>query len=384
MNFWQIKKLQELKIILLNNVKITAVVKTSLFIKLLTGLNDSDGLEGEGDEDILYEGTSPQDQVIVLKSKIQQLEILCNDLKQELSYAKNESVHLNGLQSGIQSRLNEQDNSILKLKSEILQLNLLNEQLINDKNDLIGKLDERTRSINELKTELNGRNSTIDKLKSEISSVEKEREQNKYLKQQVKNFTDTLQMVKEKESTLANLIACTDRKLGLIDTKMTHQNMKKKFITCDEINVLKDSILKLRNTFKPNHPLQFIINTLEQGFFTIIDRVNSPITPQSPPGAASTQQQQQQQPSSASSSSKSSTSSTSSSTSNKNPPLPPQHYASTTTLHNNNNNNNTNIHKQISQPILLSNGLQSNQNQTKVLYYTDKGVTPYMTTISKK
>jgi len=95
------------------------------------------------DEYILYEGTSPQDQVIVLKSKIQQLEILCNDLKQELSYAKNESVHLSGLQSGIQTRLNEQDNAILKLKSEILQLNLLNEQLINDKNDLIENLDER-------------------------------------------------------------------------------------------------------------------------------------------------------------------------------------------------------------------------------------------------
>lgn len=160
-----------------------------------------DGLE----EDILYEGTAPEEQVIVLKSKIQQLEILCNDLKQELSYAKNESVHLNGLQTGLQKRLVEQDNTILEMKSEILKLNLANEQLNNDKNDLIVRLDDRTRIINELKTELNSRNSTIDRLKADVASVDKEREQNKYLKQQVKNFTDTLQMVKEKEVLLSSL-----------------------------------------------------------------------------------------------------------------------------------------------------------------------------------
>ena len=46
---------------------------------------------------------------------------------------------------------------------------------------------------------MNSRNATIDRLKANIANVEKEREQTKYLKQQVKNFTDTLQMVKEKE-----------------------------------------------------------------------------------------------------------------------------------------------------------------------------------------
>ncbi len=32
-----------------------------------------------------------------------------------------------------------------------------------------------------------------------MSNLDKEREQTKFLKQQVRNFTDTLQMVKEKE-----------------------------------------------------------------------------------------------------------------------------------------------------------------------------------------
>jgi hypothetical protein len=144
---------------------------------------------------------------------------------------------------------------------------------------------------------------------------------------------------------------------------MAHQNLKKKFITSEEINVLKDSILKLRSSFKPNHHLQYIVNTLEQGFFTIIDRVNTPLnlptnqqqTTQllqtivsSPPGAASSTniQQQQQQPGnklnnnpgvnpSSASSSTSSTSSTSSKNDrheNTNPTTVGTHYSSTSAL----------------------------------------------------
>ena len=182
---------------------------------------------------------------------------------------------------------------------------------------------------------------------------------------------------------------------------MAHQNMKKKFITSDEINVLKDSILKLRNTFKPNHPLQFIINTLEQGFFTIIDRVNTPVNitttnhqqahplTSSPPGAASTSNFQPQgnnklqagqtssiQPQPSSASSVSSTSSTSSSTSSATSiktdkpatstsatTVPVLHYASTSSLHVPNVHNNY-IRTQTSQPIILNNN-NSNQELKK-------------------
>ncbi len=43
----------------------------------------------------------------------------------------------------------------------------------------------------------------------------------------------------------------------------------------EETSVLKDSIMKLRSSFKPNHPLQYVINTIEQGFLAITDRANS-------------------------------------------------------------------------------------------------------------
>lgn len=102
-------------------------------------------------DDIMYEGTTSEEQVVILKSKCQQLEILCNDLKQELSHTKNESVQISGMQTGLQARLNEQNNTILQMKSELLQANLMNEQLNKEKNDLISKLEEKTRIIGDLK-----------------------------------------------------------------------------------------------------------------------------------------------------------------------------------------------------------------------------------------
>ena len=140
------------------DVEDTKLILLNLQNLLLTGVENMDNTDclqqQQQHDDIFYEGTSSEEQVIVLKSKIQQLEILWNDMRQELSYSKNESVHVNGLQCGLQTRLNFQDNTILQMKSEILQLSMTNEQLNKEKNDLIVKIDDRTRMVNELKVNI--------------------------------------------------------------------------------------------------------------------------------------------------------------------------------------------------------------------------------------
>ncbi len=138
------------------DVEDTKLILLNLQNLLLTGVENMDNTDclQQQHDDIFYEGTSSEEQVVVLKSKIQQLEILCNDMRQELSYSKNESVHVNGLQCGLQTRLNDQDNTILQMKSEILQLSMTNEQLNKEKNDLIVKIDDRTRMVNELKVNI--------------------------------------------------------------------------------------------------------------------------------------------------------------------------------------------------------------------------------------
>jgi len=396
---------------------------------LLYGRDTEEGERGDATDDVSFEATTPEEQIIMLNSKIQQMEILCSDLKQELSSAKNENRQMTGVHSGLQTRMSDQDNTILTMKSEILQLNLSNEQLNKEKADFVGRLDEKNRMINDLKSELSSKNSTIDKMKNEIAHLTKEKEHAKYLKQQVKSFTDTLQIVKEKESTIAGLIACTDRKMNIIDKNLSNVNLafpKRKCITLEEVNVLKDSITKLRSSFKPNHPLQYIINTLEQGFYTIVERVNSPYSSGngnanlksqtlSPPGAAPSKFLASSNSATSTSHPNSfnhmhsSSSSTSSTTSIKNESAEQSLPANTTTTCGSSASKNAIVSNAYSLPIrnqvthaiinpnnhlekkyTSSSGASQNLNSeqaigtsTKIVYYTDKNVTPFLTYISK-
>ncbi len=82
------------------------------------------------------------------------------------------------------------------------------------------------------------------------------------------------------------MIANTDRKLAKLDTKLSvgsttsGQEIDKPMnvnslhlLNKNEEFVLKDSLVKLRQSFSPNHTSQYLINTLEQAFLTLIDRI---------------------------------------------------------------------------------------------------------------
>jgi hypothetical protein len=189
----------------------------------------------------------------------------------------------------------------------------------------------------------------------------------------------------------------------------------------EETSVLKDSIMKLRSSFKPNHPLQFAVNTIEQGFLAITERASSydqfskqfdnhltyvPIkaTYSNPTSGAISN------PSTSSSSSSISKDDTFSSNNNQYSPtlntfpLNPIHqninhmHAHLSPSHNIENSckkHSTNTLNQCKLSYLreLSHSFQINSYffkdylpvaSTKVIYYMDKSVTPYMTTISKK
>ncbi len=94
------------------------------------------------------------------------------------------------------------------------------------------------------------------------------------------------------QSSIANLITVTDHKLGVIDARMSANCQ----MSHDEASALKDAIMKLRASFKPNHPLQFAVNTIEQGFMAVLERnrgrhaptVKSPLNSYPPSSSSST------------------------------------------------------------------------------------------------
>ena len=125
------------------------------------------------------------EEIAVLRSKIQQLEILCTDLRYELNNAKSNNLHSNGTHSGLKQRLDEQDNTILEMKNENLNLILVNQQLVKSKEEMNSKMDEHLDKIKSLEYELAKRDDLIAKLKLDSKKV--------------KQVSETLEIVQEKK-----------------------------------------------------------------------------------------------------------------------------------------------------------------------------------------
>ena len=255
---------------------------------------------GSGSDEVVS-GLTPAEQIAILRSRIQQLEILSSDLRNDLNHAKSESMHSAGVHSGLKSRVNEQDNTILEMKKEQLNLHMINQQLEKEKEELMRKLDERAHLINRLQNELNCKNQQMDHMRADIINLTREKEeQAKFVKHQdrvVKTVTSVIEKVQENGTVLAERLESTNRKLGMIETCHKDGNGKEMngkgnhviqrqqnshiqmlpasaFISNEEASFLRESILKLRQNIHSSHPSQLILNHLEHGFTTILERSN--------------------------------------------------------------------------------------------------------------
>ena len=260
------------------------------------------------ESDEVVSGLTPAEQIAILRSRIQQLEILSSDLRNDLNHAKSESMHSAGVHSGLKSRVNEQDNTILEMKKDQLNLHMINQQLEKEKEELMRKLDERAHLINRLQNELNCKNQQMDHMRGDIINLTREKEeQAKFVKHQdrvVKTVTSVIEKVQENGTVLAERLESTNRKLGMIETchkdgngkgemnggKGNHVGIPRQqtnhhqiqmlpasapaIISNEEASFLRESILKLRQNIHSSHPSQLILNHLEHGFTTILERSN--------------------------------------------------------------------------------------------------------------
>ena len=58
------------------------------------------------------------------------------------------------------------------------------------------------------------------------------------------------------------------------ETKSNSRQNHQPLLSVEEVNALKESLFRLRQTLKSNHPSQLLFNTLEQGFMAILERSN--------------------------------------------------------------------------------------------------------------
>lgn len=230
----------------------------------------------EGDKSVLM-GSSPEEQIAILKSQLLQSTIIQNDLREDLSRTKNECMLLQGNKGGIQQRLTEQDETINQLKQEILRRDFDKQNSELEKIELRKNMQERDKSVLDLKKEMARRDQRIDQLQNELQMQIQEKESiTRALKQQISELHDRLRVVGEHGATLKARVAVQDKRMAKLEGKILSSSDRDSSVSSqgsvDDLQVVKDSLNSLRVCFKGGDPQLHTLDTLEHSVSSLLEK----------------------------------------------------------------------------------------------------------------
>ncbi|XP_064617461.1 dixin-like isoform X2 [Liolophura sinensis] len=231
------------------------------------------------------EGSPSSEQVVILKSQLQQSTLFCEDIKEELSKSKNECLRLQGVKAGLQQRLTEQEKVLLQMKAELLRKGFDLQNVESERDEMQKLLHDKDKIIADLKTSLSTKDHRVDKLQNDLKYQLQEKESiSKNLKSQVHDLHSRLKTVGETEASLSARVATQDKMMAKLEGKILKtqieggagSNRSSALLTnADELQVVRDSLQSLRSGFLGADPHQHTIDTLEQSISTLIEKLHT-------------------------------------------------------------------------------------------------------------
>ncbi|RMB91985.1 hypothetical protein DUI87_31514 [Hirundo rustica rustica] len=226
--------------------------------------------EQEGSFELSERGACPEEQLIIIRSRLDQSVEENQDLKKELLKYKQEARNLQGIkvrkgefhpktnssalditspQDALQQRLIQQDASVLQLKQELLRASMDKEELHNQNVDLQRKVEERNRLLAEYKKELCQKDRHLQQHQTKLDEMLRQLSEASY--QQV----DLERELEHKEALLAHC-------------------MKREAEETNDLQLVRDALRSLRNSFSGHDPQHHTIDSLEQGISSLMERLH--------------------------------------------------------------------------------------------------------------
>ncbi|XP_071654777.1 dixin isoform X3 [Patagioenas fasciata] len=233
--------------------------------------------EQEGSFELCERGACPEEQLIIIRSRLDQSVEENQDLKKELLKYKQEARNLQGIKDALQQRLVQQDASVLQLKQELLRANMDKEELQNQNVDLQRKVEERNRLLAEYKKELCQKDRHLQQHQSKLDEMLRQLSEASY--QQV----DLEQMLEHKHALLAH---CMKREAEEVMAYSSHSAQSNGFLQTagkgaaptahrgtNDLQLVRDALRSLRNSFSGHDPQHHTIDSLEQGISSLMERL---------------------------------------------------------------------------------------------------------------
>ncbi|XP_064380294.1 dixin isoform X2 [Dromaius novaehollandiae] len=234
--------------------------------------------EQEGSFVLREHGACPEEQLIIIRSRLDQSMEENQDLKKELLKYKQEARNLQGIKDALQQRLAQQDASVLQLKQELLRANMDKEELHNQNVDLQRKVEERNRLLAEYKKELGQKDRHLQQHQTKLDEMLRQLSEASY--QQV----DLERELEHKEALLAQ---CMKREAEEVMGYSNHSAQSNGFLQTagkgaaptahrgtNDLQLVRDALRSLRNSFSGHDPQHHTIDTLEQGISSLMERLH--------------------------------------------------------------------------------------------------------------
>ncbi|XP_043851146.1 dixin isoform X3 [Dromiciops gliroides] len=200
-------------------------------------------------------GANPEEQLIIIQSRLDQSMEENQDLKKELLKCKQEVRNLQGIKDALQQRLTQQDTSVLQLKQELLRANMDKDELHNQNVDLQRKLDERSRLLGEYKKELGQKDRLIQQHQGKLEEALRKLSEANY--QQVTNYNS--------HNAQSNGFFLPMSGKGAASAAHRGAN---------DLQLVRDALRSLRNSFSGHDPQHHTIDSLEQGISSLMERLH--------------------------------------------------------------------------------------------------------------
>lgn len=144
------------------------------------------------------------------------------------------------------------ESSVAKIRQDMLESSFVQHNLEMDKDELERMIVQREQHVNELKRELNSRDRLIHQQKVQLEEA-------------VRN----LSVANKTKAFLTTQLADQDRKLALLEQCRDPSPLMR-----EELQVVRDALQSLRRSFKHNDPHHHTIDTLEQSIALLMERLH--------------------------------------------------------------------------------------------------------------
>ncbi|XP_030215792.1 dixin isoform X2 [Gadus morhua] len=203
-------------------------------------------------------------QLVVVRSRLDQSMEEVRVLKRELLCCKQEMRNLQGVKEAQQQRLCVQEASILQMKQEVLRSGMAREELVNQNAELQWKLEECTRLWSECKKEAGQKDRLLQQHKQKLEESQK---QHGELQRELEHKTSVLQSLRRQDN---QQISTDSDNNGYCQTGSPSSSWS----GAEELQLVRDAVRSLRNSFRDQDPQHHTLDTLEQGVSSLIDRLS--------------------------------------------------------------------------------------------------------------